>query len=167
VSAFQEALSGYLATRKSPAARWQDVFPYEEPSPPATAQDLQELEQQLGRSIPASLRTLLQEHNGYPSFFQSVDILSTHQIVGNIRGGQGKELLDMAIEIYGAEWDDLRFASAIVIGLSAIEGSMFLLNPHRQTAEGEPEVVWFHNEIVERRDTLAEFLNLLNTLLRA
>lgn len=165
MKAFFNTLSCYLASRRSSGAKWHDEFPFIEPLSPATPYEIAELERAIPVPLPRSLKGLLETHNGYPSFFQSIDVLSSHQIISNTRSGRGKMLLQMAREVYGPVWDGVNFESAIVFGMSPIEGSLFLFNPYRSHADGEYEVIWFHNEVIERRDTLTDFLELLNHLI--
>jgi cell wall assembly regulator SMI1 len=162
----RDVIDRYLEIRQTPAGTRDGLFPFHPPAPPATHRDIAALENALGRPLPSELRSLLEFHNGWPQFFHTIDLLSVDQMISGPHARKARMLLDMAVEVYGPVWEDVAFTEALPIGLSVKEGDMILLNPLRVNNRGDWEAIWFRNEIIERRPTLRELINMFGYLIR-
>lgn len=154
----EEVLERLVKIRKAiPEADPGYLYPTGDPNPPATLMELRELEHHLGRKLPTSLRALLSRCNGWPEFFQHTHLLGTSQMISSLLMDDARETLQICMDEVGPVDEGAALTSAIVFGVRRGE-DLWFFNPLKPTGNGDMEVVWWHNGVIHRQDTLAEFL---------
>jgi SMI1 / KNR4 family (SUKH-1) len=148
----------------------RELVPYRDievvPNPGASPQAIALAEERLGRTLPASYRAFLLEHDGWPRFFEGASLLGTATL--------GKRFYeDIARGVFEAAETPVpdlgplsRPAPRIIVPFGAdLQGTtLFAFNPTVCDPRGEWEVVAWVNELGVRRDNFEEFLEFVAEL---
>jgi len=140
------------------------LYPFGDPGPPASTLDIHRLEAHIGRKLPVSLRKLLMRHNGWPEFYHHVHLLSTHEMIDSQLMADARETLQYCMDEVGPTYQGVSLKAAIVFGVRRGE-DLFLFNPLKPRGRDDMEVVWWHNGVVDRQNSLADFLGGIHELL--
>ncbi len=108
--------------------------------PPSSREEIAALEKQVGRSLPPSYRHFLEVFGSWKMIDGGVDILPVQDLLE----GQRKQQIDAwkkKMESYG---DDVAERS-LVVGMSYITATKYLLDPEVVNSNGEWRFVQHHN----------------------
>ena len=128
-------------------------FPPPEPNPPATAAQLEALQEHLGLQLPPSYREFLGLHNGIENFEYDLHLMSTEQIIANDEGWV-EDLADEEPEL----------ARFFLAGDDDTNAGCYVFDHQKVDDGGEMEVVHFSMRLEETR--WPSFLDLLEERLK-
>lgn len=134
------------------------VFSYIDPEPPASEQQLRSVEERLRYRLDPQYRSFLALANGWPSFFHSVDIFSTHDLTRSSRMDNALSILSV-LNLKAAQ---LQSEYVLPIAMAHHDLDVFILCTPAAPQPGT--IVWFAGGEIERFrdfghlfDTLVEF----------
>lgn len=133
----------------------EGVWEFHLPKVAATAGDLAEVERDLGWRLDADYREFLGYANGWPSFFQSVDLFGT----GDLEGGPRMEIAQQmlaAVEPNVLEAAGFRDVPLIPIAASAVDLDLFVMPV--VGGQQAPPVVWLAGYEVDRFKSFEDFV---------
>ncbi len=137
------------------AALWD--YPY--PEVAATESDVGSAEKALGHSLNLRHREFLRHANGWKSFFQSVDVFDTNDLVGGPRYNRALELLQSCEglhELCGFTIDEL-----LPIAVSADDLDVFAIS--KETSHSPGVVYWFAGQLIDEFPSFDEwFLSMVD-----
>jgi len=124
--------------------------------PPATRQQLAELERLLGKALPPSYKAFMELHNGWDDFEGEFQILSVEDRQGAMVKARVVELggffVEQELENPFATW-------GFLVALGVTGGRLAFLDPRTVRADGEMDLVAFEYTQEEHRfGSFAEFL---------
>lgn len=129
------------------------LWDYHLPGVAATPGEVARAEESLGYRLTAGYRDFLGYANGWKSFYQDVDILSTAELVAG-------ELIDrVGVQLGAVEPEVLRECTGLSldqiypVAASLLQADMFLASRHAD----ESAVIWFAGSHVERFSSFSEF----------
>lgn len=121
-----------------------------DPCPPEI---IQALEKALDRPLPPSYRCFLELFNGWQMVDGGVDLLSAHELLD---GPKKQHISDWQTKMaYGG---DEVAARSLVIGVSTITPTKYLLDPEMVNFDGEWQFVQHHNEVEAEISSFLEWL---------
>jgi len=140
-------------------------------NPGASEADLTRAERRIGRRLPPSYRRFLEDHDGWPRFFEGATLLGTAALGQR----QYEDLAQAACEAAETPVPDVgppsryrpNARSLIPFGIDAQATTLFAFNPAVARSDGEYEVIAWINEIGVRRDSFEDFLCLVLELCQA
>jgi hypothetical protein len=94
--------------------------------------------------------------NGWPAFYQAVDLYGTGDLLGNMRGIRGAEMLSFIEGSVLAE-SGLRREDLLPIAVSSTDLDLFVMVKHSAKKRGM--VVWFAGYEVDRFQDFSEFFS--------
>lgn len=94
--------------------------------PPATEEQISELERRIGRPLPRSYRAFLSLYNGWRQVDGETDLLSIEEMLGGRRADRIREWQKDALK-----WGDEVGGHGLVIGFSDVSQSRIMLDPRR------------------------------------
>ena len=121
----------------------------------ASPEDIEELEEALGRRVPASYRAFLLIQNGFPELTAELSIFGTREMLASLQSDPDS-LLEEISSATGEPW----IARCLVFGRSAESSSAFLFDPERADTGGEWSVIEYDEEegVEAIHDSFLEFL---------
>jgi hypothetical protein len=138
------------------------------PAPGADPSSIAVAERRLRRRLPPSYRAFLQEHDGWPLFFQGASLLGTRQLS---RTG----FAELTVATFGAYETTLAEIGArawreggspmIPFCVDPTGSIIFAFNPAAATRAGEMEVVFWINGIGDRCAAFPDLLSLVLEML--
>lgn len=134
-----------------------EFWPYHFPKVAATKEELNVLEKKLGYRLDGEYRAFLELTNGWPGFFQTVDLLGTNELLDSpmrtyIDEYVG-EMKRLAPEWYYAE-DRTVFDHALPIAATLENTDLFLIKTEKDEAPGR--VIWFAGEVIDTFDSFSD-----------
>lgn len=123
------------------------LWPYYYPELAATQQEVERAESALGMAVPSFYRDFLLYANGWRGFFQTLDLLSTSQLIE----GKHKHAFNQVVRsLDGEQWAamGLNPIELIPLGVSLEDKDMLIGDVSAN--DNEPPVIWFAGEIVDR-----------------
>ena len=121
--------------------------------PPATEDEISELEELVGKQLPPSYRCFLQIHNGWKMIDGSPDFFSVMEVLKYNSSKAFEELKNNALE-RGDEY----VLDCVVIGAQENGPDVYLLNPHKVSGSGEWELIEYEKADQERYKDFLTFL---------
>jgi SMI1/KNR4 family protein SUKH-1 len=133
------------AVREGVAARHEyylsiDLADEQKLGSPAAATELRALEAALGKPLPPSYRAFLELHDGWKMVDGAVDLLAVADLLG---GSRRSEIADWQQRMLAA--GDVVAGQALVIGVSDVTPTRYLLDPSSIDSDGEWRFVQHHN----------------------
>jgi hypothetical protein len=126
------------------------------PKVAATPEDLAHVEDALAFRLDPQYREFLGYANGWPSFFQSVDLFGTEDLIGGSRMDTARAMWD-AIEPVVIERARFLPASRLIpIAASMIDLDLFVMEI--VDAQQVPPVVWLAGGEIERFETFEAYV---------
>jgi hypothetical protein len=118
--------------------------------------------------LPPSYRDFLQEHDGWPLFYQGASLLGTRQLsrtgFAELTVGTFGAYETTLAEIGARAWRE-GGSPMIPFGMDPMGGIIFAFNPAATRRDGEMEVVFWMNGIGDRCSTFPELLSLVLEML--
>lgn len=150
----QEIATAVLVNQAVMEADKNNIWPHHFPRVAATEAEIRKTEERLGHELAPKYREFLKYANGWPSFYQAVDLFGTEELAGGPMMEYARELLDAteddALEASGFSRDEL-----LPIAATPTDRDLFLLVRPPHPAAGT--VLWFAGEEVERFPGFDEF----------
>jgi cell wall assembly regulator SMI1 len=134
----------------------EDYIP---PNPPATAEEIQKVEEHWGIVFPGDYKNLLMICNGWENMIASIDLLSTDQMLNKDSDHMRAIRTSLEIEIEdGPVTDGVDFRRVIPIGASLVGTDILVIHPVKGTMNFE--VIWWDSwsGVVERENDIVAFL---------
>ena len=131
------------------------VWEFHLPRVAATSEELADVEHALGFRLDAGYREFLGYADGWPSFFQSVDLFGVDDLAGGPRMDVARQMLG-AIEPVVIEQAGLRGTPLIPIGATTVDLDLFVM----PVMDGQqvPPVVWLAGYEVDRFETFEDYV---------
>lgn len=128
-------------------------------------------ERRIRRRLPSSYRAFLQQHDGWPLFFQGASLLGTHELAK----ANYSELSRAVFESYETPIPEVgppsrpegRPDAMIPFGIDPNATTIFAFNPAVVRPDGEMEVIVWVNGLGDRYESFGEFLQMVIEMLRA
>lgn len=132
----------------------EGVWQFHLPGIAATYEEISGAERRLGVRFDPSYKDFLSFANGWPWFFQSVDLFSVDDLVGR-RNDLAQQML-AAIEPAALEQTGLKGIPLLPIASTAVDLDLFVM----PIVDGQqsPPVVWLAGYEVDRFETFEEFI---------
>jgi hypothetical protein len=126
------------------AADAEELWPFFPPNSPASDEQIQAVEHQLGVEVDPSLADFLRTANGWPAFYQCVDLFRCEDFGAGPRWARASELLETV--------DHRSFGEgAYPVAVSAEDIDLFVLIPY------VGKVVWFAGGVIDEFPSFEEF----------
>jgi len=154
-------LIGYLVQVRDRLHSYDPVvFPDTIPHVGATEEQLAAAEGRIGRPLDPLHRELLSYANGWPDFFQSVDLLSTEQIGSDGEWIVGHQLLEVLYESagYPLDWPKLEDVYLMASKQGAGRTKMVVWRTGPTSPDGGHPVIWWDDADDDRFADVHEFL---------
>lgn len=130
-----------------------DIFRHTRPNPGVPLADIENFELQYQLRLPAPYRSFLQVVNGWPAFYQDVDLCSLHDLAGGDLVNRGWMLVEAADEGSGGMLGISRIAQLpIAVSVTGIDVFLLMLE------EPEGAVSWVAGGEVERFPSFHQFV---------
>lgn len=132
----------------------QNLWPYALPRVAAQPPQIAAVESQLGFALEGGYRAFLQHADGWPAFYQTVDLFGTPELLGD------EKLLRARRALAHIE-DDVLVASGVgaaqllPIAATAVDLDLFAMVVSASKHTGE--VIWFAGTEIERFSSFAKF----------
>lgn len=125
------------------------------PKAAATPSDIARAERALGSRLDPEYREFLGYANGWPSFFQSIDLLGTDDLIEGPRMVLAQRML-AAVEPAVLEQAGLHTVGLIPIAASTVDLDVFVM----RVIDGEqkPPVVWLAGDEIDRFGTFEDYV---------
>jgi hypothetical protein len=150
------------------SARCPGQGPALAPPPGADPSAIAVAERRLRRRLPPSYRAFLQEHDGWPLFFQGASLLGTRQLsrtsYGELTLSTFSAYDTTLAEIGASAWRE-GGAPLIPFGMDTMGSILFAFHPTIARRDGESEVIFWINGIGDRCASFAELLVLVEEML--
>jgi hypothetical protein len=130
------------------------LWRYALPRVGARAEELREVEQSLGFALQDDYKTFLSHANGWPAFYQNVDLFGTPELLGNDSMTRARAGL-AAILPEVLEQSGVTGASVLPIAATTTDLDLFVITTQRASRPGQ--VLWFAGNEVERYDSFTDF----------
>lgn len=134
----------------SPDPLWE----FHLPGIATNSSSLDELERELGFRMNPLYREFLTYGDGWPSFFQSVDLFSTADLRGSWKSVHAMDMLN-AIDPAVLELSGLRAGQMIPIAATAVDLDIFVTEVRGGVQQSE--VIWLAGSEVDRFATFEEY----------
>jgi hypothetical protein len=129
------------------------LWPYHLPKVAATEEELLSLESVLKTNLDQEYRSFLNLANGWPGFYQTVDLFGTNELLDQKAYSGFQEQLKAGLEFNSSS--EFSLEDAIIIAATKEDLDMFLLTTEKNHAPGR--VIWFAGEIVDIFSSFNEF----------
>jgi len=124
----------------------QHLWQYRLPSLAAKESELLELESKLGEPLDSSHRSFLSHANGWPAFYQTVDLFGVEDLVGGPRFDHARDMLH-AVEDKVLATTNIRRDQLMPIACSPVDLDLFVIA--RPSAVHPGVVLWLAGYVVE------------------
>jgi hypothetical protein len=153
-----EATQEMLAAKE--LLREQDLdklWRHEGPRPPATPEDLCEVESAIGRALDGEYMSFLRRFDGWPAFLQDIDLFGSKEFRGR-RFEEARDLVEI-LEPEVLEASNIETDWLVPIG-AARDHIDILVSLHKpDSPDLSTPVIWLAGLEVERFDTFSIFFN--------
>jgi hypothetical protein len=131
----------------------EHLWQFRLPAVAANERDIGGAEAALGESIDPQYRSFLKYANGWPSFYQTVDLFGTADLTGS-RYGHALEMLD---NLEDAILDRSKIGRQDVIPIAATAVDLDLFVMTRMSSPKPGQVIWFAGQEIDRYENFGEF----------
>ena len=150
----QQIAVAWLVRQEMMGVDTQKLWPYHLPEVAAADEQLLEAEQHLGHSIDPRYKAFLKCANGWPAFYQAVDLFGTDDLIYGSRKENGEFILSLLDEAVvkksGIKREDL-----LPIAATNLDRDLFVIT--RPTSNSPGIVIWFAGEEIDRFPNFDEF----------
>jgi hypothetical protein len=141
------------------------------PPPGAALRAVSAVERRIRRRLPPSYRAFLNEHDGWPLFYQGASLLGTRELSKTTYA----DLTRAAFAAYETPIPEVgppsrpegRIEAMIPFGIDPYATTIFAFNPAVVRPDGEMEVIVWVNELGDRSECFADFLSTVLEMLEA
>lgn len=130
------------------------LWEYRLPAVAATPERLGEVEAKLGEPLDPGCRSFLEHANGWPAFWQSVDLFGVEDLLGSERFEHASAMLSY-VEDSVLDAGRLRRADVLPIAGSPVDLDLFVMTGRSSPSPGG--VVWLAGTEVDRFSSFKEF----------
>jgi hypothetical protein len=124
------------------------------PAVAATEVKLRAVEAYLGEALDPAYRAFLLHADGWPAFYQSVDLFGSDDLMGSDRSRHAAEMLDFVEDAVLAT-SRLRREDLLPIAASPVDTDLFVMM--RQSASHPGGVVWLAGSEIDRFPSFDEY----------
>lgn len=132
----------------------QHTWPYRLPRVAATESEIRQVEQHLGFAIPADFFSFLLHANGWPAFYQAVDLFGTDELLGNETKRHAEEALG---EIEPFVIRNSGFGRGDLMPIAATTSDMDLFVMAKPTSVSPGVILWYAAQEIERYASFTDF----------
>jgi hypothetical protein len=132
----------------------QKIWPYSLPRVAAESAHMASAEAALGFEIDNGYRDFLLHADGWPAFYQSVDLFGTPELLGNERMRQAQQMLSR-VERQVIESSGVAVEALLPIAATEQDLDLFVMTTPKSSRPGE--VIWFAGGEVQRFTSFAEY----------
>ncbi len=130
------------------------LWQYHLPEVAATDDEIRNVEEHLGFQLDSRYAEFLRHANGWRSFYQSVDLFCTSDLLGSGTMRHAKLMCDSidenAIKASGLNKEDL-----LPIGATSLDLDIFFIT--KPSSEHSGEIIWFAGQEIDRFSNFDEF----------
>ncbi|MEO5965933.1 MAG: SMI1/KNR4 family protein [Candidatus Limnocylindrales bacterium] len=137
------------------AADTNGVWEFHLPKVAATPDEIAAVELDLDVQLDAGYRNFLRYANGWPSFFQSVDLFGTADLAGGPRMGVTRRMLE-SLEPVVLEQGGHLGSQLIPIAATAVDLDMFVMKS--VAGHQEPTVVWLAGNVIDQFECFEDYV---------
>jgi hypothetical protein len=130
------------------------IWPYHLPEIAATDVQISQAEQRLAHVLDERYKALLKCANGWPAFYQAVDLFGTEDLISGPRHECGEFLLGYLEE---SVLNKCGFARAELLPIAATKSDRDLFVITRPHSSAPGIVIWFAGEEIDRFQTFDEY----------
>jgi hypothetical protein len=130
------------------------LWRYPQPTRPASLSELEAVEDQLGELDPG-YGAFLRCANGWPGFYQDVDLFGTEQLLGGPERAQADETLAVLVEAGSLDRIGVRSESVVPIAGSFVQTDLFLLCVAPGRRRGH--VLWLAGDLIDEYQSFFEY----------
>jgi hypothetical protein len=131
----------------------EGLWEYHLPRAAASEERLQEVEAHLGEALDPSYRAFLRHADGWPAFYQTVDLFGSEDLLGGERFQHAEEMLGYLEEEQPAP-SDARSA-LLPIAASPVDLDLFVMT--RRSSSGPSTVTWLAGSEIDRYPSFDEY----------
>ena len=141
------------------------------PPPGAALRAISAVERRIRRRLPPSYRAFLNEHDGWPLFYQGASLLGTREL----SKASYSDVTRAAFAAYETPIPEVgppsrpegRSEAMIPFGIDPNATTIFAFNPAVVRPDGEMEVIVWVNELGDRAESFPDFLTTVLEMLEA
>jgi hypothetical protein len=130
------------------------LWSYHLPELAATDEQIVEAEQHLGFAIDARYKTFLRCANGWPAFYQSVDLFGTSDLIGGSRKDNAEMILSFLSDDT-FERSRLKRSTVFPIAATGVDRDIFVMTSPSSSCPGA--VIWFAGDEIDRFETFDDY----------
>lgn len=151
-SRWPQLIGGMVLLKQQLAAVDGGLWPHHLPGVRASESDVVRTEELLGVSLPEDYRSFLLHADGWPGFFQTIDLLGCSSLV---QGEHLRRFYDQYGALSPVEWQemDLHSEGFIPIGVSLEDSDVVVISVGADRAD----VAWVAGGLIERWQSFHEF----------
>jgi hypothetical protein len=123
------------------------IWPYHLPQPAVTDEQILRAEQYLGHPIDARHKVFLKCANGWPAFYQTVDLFGTTDLIGGPRNECGEFLLS-CLDQSVLKRSGLARCELLPLAATKSDRDLFVITRPNSSSPGM--VIWFAGEEIDR-----------------
>lgn len=132
----------------------QKIWPYSLPRVATQPQRIADVEGQLGFLLDKDYKEFLLHADGWPAFYQSVDLFGTPELLGKERMQLAQHMLRQ-IESQVLATSGVALADLLPIAVTQLDLDLFVMTTPNSNRPGE--IIWFAGSEVQRFASFAEF----------
>lgn len=129
-------------------------WPYHLPELAATDVQITKAEQHLGHSIDPRYKAFLKCANGWPAFYQAVDLFGTDDLIGGLRN-ENAEFVFSFLDDITLKKSKVKREELLPIAATKLDRDLFVIT--RPTSKSPGNVIWFAGDEIDRFTTFDEF----------
>ena len=141
------------------------------PHPGVGLRAISAVERKIRRRLPPSYRAFLNQHDGWPQFYQGASLLGSRDLPKAHYGGAARAVFEAyetpIPEIGPPSRPEGRPDAMIPFGIDPKAATVFAFNPAVVRPDGEMEVIVWMNELGERCECFSDFLAMVLEMLCA
>jgi len=132
----------------------QKLWPYHLPEVAATDDQICKAEQHLNHPLDLRYKTFLKCANGWPAFYQAVDLFGTDDLIGGSRNENAEFILSFLDESILKD-SAVKREDLLPIAATKLDRDLFVLT--RPSSKSPGIVIWFAGEEIDRFPNFDEF----------
>jgi SMI1 / KNR4 family (SUKH-1) len=144
----------WLVRQEMMALDKRKMWPYHLPQVAATDEQIFKAEQHLGIAIDSRYKAFLKCANGWPAFYQAVDLFGTDDLIGGTRHENAEFVLSY-LEDGVLNKSDVRREDLLPIAATKLDRDLFTII--RPTSKLSGSVIWFAGEEIDRFPNFDDF----------
>lgn len=129
------------------------LWEYHPPRAAASEERLQEVEAHLGEALDPSHRAFLRHADGWPAFYQTVDLFGSEDLLGGERFQHAEEMLGYLEEEQSAARGGR--SALLPIAASPVDLDLFVMT--RRSSSGPGTVIWLAGSEIDRYPSFDQY----------